>query len=75
VRRGPRRPQVAQTGDVLAGGIRRIILPRHSEAELEEVPPDLRQEMEFVLVDTAEEVLDHALESPPARARPVAASG
>jgi ATP-dependent Lon protease len=43
-------------------GIRTVILPRQNERDLEDVPAELRQEMEFVLVDTAEEVLARALE-------------
>jgi ATP-dependent Lon protease len=43
-------------------GIRRVILPRRNEADLDDVPPELRGEMEFVLVDTADEVLAAALE-------------
>jgi Lon protease (S16) C-terminal proteolytic domain len=61
-------PQLAQRRDALArhrARIRRVILPRHSEAELTEVPPDLGREMEFVLVDTIRLDLDHARESPP----------
>ena len=47
-------------------GIRTVILPRRCEAQLEEVPEQARQEMEFVLVDHMDEVLRAALE--PARA-------
>jgi ATP-dependent Lon protease len=43
-------------------GIRRVILPRRNEPDLDDVPPELRQEMEFVPVDTADEVLAAALE-------------
>ena len=42
-------------------GIRTIILPRHNEGEVEEVPEELRREMRFLLVSDAEEVLQHAL--------------
>jgi ATP-dependent Lon protease len=43
-------------------GIKTVILPRHSVRDLEDVPIDLRQELEFALVDTAEEVLARTLE-------------
>ena len=42
-------------------GIRTVIIPRRNEADLDDVPAELRQEMEFVPVDTAEEVLARAL--------------
>ena len=42
-------------------GVKMVILPRRNEGDLEDVPAELRAELEFVLVDTAEEVLNHAL--------------
>jgi ATP-dependent Lon protease len=39
-------------------GIRRVILPRENEPELEDLPPEAREPIEFVLVDSIEEVLD-----------------
>ena len=42
-------------------GIRRVILPRRNERDLEDVPADVRKDLEFVPVETAEEVLAHAL--------------
>jgi ATP-dependent Lon protease len=50
-------------------GIKTILLPRQNERELEEdVPPELRESLTIFFVDTAEEVLQHALE--PAAAAP-----
>jgi len=44
-------------------GIKTILLPRQNERELEEdVPPELRESLTIHFVDTAEEVLAHALE-------------
>jgi ATP-dependent Lon protease len=43
-------------------GIRRVILPRRNEGDLDDVPSELRRELAFVLVDTADEVLAEALE-------------
>jgi ATP-dependent Lon protease len=43
-------------------GLKTIILPRRNERDLEEVPPELRNELEFVLADEAEDVLRRALE-------------
>jgi ATP-dependent Lon protease len=49
-------------------GIKTVILPQENEPDLEDVPPELRRELEFVPVDTAEEVLARALASAPALA-------
>jgi ATP-dependent Lon protease len=43
-------------------GIRRVILPRRNAADLEDVPRDLRDEIEFVLLDRVEEAVVEALE-------------
>jgi ATP-dependent Lon protease len=43
-------------------GIKAVILPRRNERDLDDVPVELRREMQFVLADTAEEVLARALE-------------
>jgi ATP-dependent Lon protease len=45
-------------------GLRTIILPRRNEADLEDIPVELRKELRFVLADTAEDVLRHAFGSP-----------
>src|SRR5262249_62341596 len=46
-------------------GIKRVILARRNERDLEDIPPEVRDAMEFILVDTVPEVLAAALE--PAR--------
>lgn len=43
-------------------GLKTIILPQRNEADLEDVPENVRAEMKFILVDTVDEVLDVALE-------------
>src|SRR5215211_2610209 len=43
-------------------GIRRIILPARNEADVEEIPEDVRRELEIVLVSKINEVVDAALE-------------
>jgi ATP-dependent Lon protease len=50
-------------------GIKRIILPRHNEHDLEDVPQHAKDELEFILVDHMSEVLEAALE--PGAAAPV----
>ena len=42
-------------------GIKKIILPRENERDLEDVPADVRSELVFVTVETIEEVLREAL--------------
>jgi ATP-dependent Lon protease len=41
-------------------GLKRVILPIENAADLDELPPETRAELEFVLVDHVEEVFDGA---------------
>jgi len=43
-------------------GIRRVILPRENEPDLEELPEETRKELEFVLADWIEEVFEVAFD-------------
>jgi ATP-dependent Lon protease len=45
-------------------GLTRIILPKHNDADLDDVPATVREQIEFILVDTVDEVLAAALEGP-----------
>ncbi|MFW6086046.1 MAG: endopeptidase La [Myxococcota bacterium] len=45
-------------------GIKRVILPERNTADLEEVPEEVRNELEFVPVTKMDEVLRSALEAP-----------
>ena len=45
-------------------GLTTVILPKRNEADLEDVPPEIRATMTFIPVDTMEEVLAHALDAP-----------
>ncbi|MGH9673466.1 MAG: S16 family serine protease, partial [Bryobacteraceae bacterium] len=38
-------------------GIRRIVLPKANQKDLHELPPEIKPEMEFVLVDRVEDLL------------------
>jgi len=49
-------------------GIKTVILPRDNEGDLEEVPPEVRAALTFAPVERIEQVLDLALEPPPAAA-------
>jgi ATP-dependent Lon protease len=42
-------------------GLRRIILPRDNEKQLDDLPEQVRTELEFVFVDTIEDVLEAAI--------------
>jgi ATP-dependent Lon protease len=56
--------------------IRTVILPRRNEADLDDVPDELRQELDFVFADTVDQVLERALGVGPTPAREaVAAAG
>jgi ATP-dependent Lon protease len=48
----------------LRAGIRRIILPRASMKDAEEIPKELRRKLELIPVSHMREVLDHALVEP-----------
>ncbi len=43
-------------------GIRRIILPEKNEADIEDIPEDVRKELEFVKTNRISDVLSAALE-------------
>ena len=57
-------------------GVRTVIVPRGNEKDLGEVPEEVRADLEFVIVETMDEVLEHALEraSPDEAALPAAAA-
>ena len=42
-------------------GIKKVLLPKECEADLDEIPKNVRCEMEFVLVEHMDEVLEHGL--------------
>ncbi|MGL5345945.1 MAG: endopeptidase La [Peptostreptococcaceae bacterium] len=42
-------------------GITKVLLPKDCEADLEEIPENVKEKMEFVLVEHMDEVLEHAL--------------
>lgn len=46
-------------------GIRRIILPDRNEADIEEIPEDVRKELEIIPAHKIDDVLDAALEKEP----------
>ncbi|GFR39079.1 Lon protease [Insulibacter thermoxylanivorax] len=42
-------------------GIKKVLLPKENEKDLEEIPESVRDDMEFITVSHMDEVLDHAL--------------
>jgi ATP-dependent Lon protease len=51
-------------------GIKRVVLPRENEGDLEELAPETRKELEFVLVDSIDDVIDAAFDGAAPRRRP-----
>ena len=45
-------------------GLKTVILPQRNEPDLEDVPEEVRQELDFVLVDCIEQVIEAALCEP-----------
>jgi ATP-dependent Lon protease len=41
--------------------LKTVILPRHNEKDLDDLPEEVREGMTFILVDTMDEVLKAAL--------------
>jgi ATP-dependent Lon protease len=42
-------------------GLRRVLIPAHNEADLDDIPADLRQQMQFVMLESIDQVLREAL--------------
>jgi ATP-dependent Lon protease len=61
-------------------GLRRILLPSRNEADVDDIPDDVKNDLQIVFVSTISEVVDGALEvlvanPPPAPLRPESTSG
>jgi ATP-dependent Lon protease len=57
-------------------GLKRVILPRENEPDLEELPASTKRELTFVPVDSIDEVFAAAFSGEaPARPKPVAVGG
>jgi len=46
-------------------GLKTVILPRRNDADLEELPEEVRQALQFIFVETVDDVLKAALEPAP----------
>src|SRR5437879_13835305 len=42
-------------------GLRRVLIPLHNEADLDDIPADLRKQMQFVMLESIDQVLREAL--------------
>lgn len=42
-------------------GIKKVLLPAENERDIEEIPKNVRKELEFVLITTVDEALEHVL--------------
>lgn len=42
-------------------GIKKVLLPAENERDIEEIPKNVRKQLEFVLLNTVDEALEHAL--------------
>jgi ATP-dependent Lon protease len=56
-------------------GIGTVVLPKENEADLDDLPPDVRSSMRFVLADTIDDVLEAAFPSASVERFPKAARG
>jgi ATP-dependent Lon protease len=56
-------------------GLKRVILPRENEGDLEDLPKEVRKGLTFVPVDTVDEVIEAALAKADVRAFPSVARG
>jgi ATP-dependent Lon protease len=43
-------------------GLKKVIFPKQNEPDLEDIPDEVRQAVEFITVEKYDEVLPHALE-------------
>jgi ATP-dependent Lon protease len=49
----------------LRGGIKTIIMPERNRRDLRDIPESTREQLEFIFVSRMDDVLKHALETPP----------
>jgi ATP-dependent Lon protease len=45
------------------GGLKSVILPKRNEADLEDLPEEVQKDLQFIFVDTIDQVINSALES------------
>jgi ATP-dependent Lon protease len=45
-------------------GIKKIIIPKRNQKDLEDIPKYIKKDMKFILVETTDEVFKNALKKP-----------
>jgi ATP-dependent Lon protease len=50
--------------------LKTLLLPSRNEADLEDIPEEVQNEMEFIFVETIHEIIKHALEDKPVEGEP-----
>jgi ATP-dependent Lon protease len=50
-------------------GLKTVILPKRNEADLEDIPEEVRRAIQFIFVEKVDEVLEAALEPAPRKPR------
>lgn len=56
--------EISLRGLVLpVGGIKRVMLPARNRKDLEDVPPQARQQLEFIFLDHIEEAVQSAIQA------------
>jgi ATP-dependent Lon protease len=48
----------------MRAGIRRVMLPARNRRDLDDVPPEAREKLEFVFLDNVDDAASHAMEAP-----------
>ncbi|MDR2611161.1 MAG: endopeptidase La [Clostridiales Family XIII bacterium] len=51
-------------------GIRKVLLPKENERDIDEIPENVRRKMEFVLIGHAKDAIEHVLTKSPKRPAP-----
>ena len=51
-------------------GVHKVVLPKENEPDLVELPPQAREQLEFVLADSIQDVLKAAFDGASAQRRP-----
>jgi len=46
----------------MRAGIRRVMLPARNRRDLDEVPPEAREKLEFIFLDTVDDAVRHSME-------------
>ena len=57
------------------GGIKTVVIPKENERDLEEIPDNVKQDLDIHPVQWIDEVLDIALQEPVESFKPVALDG